>query len=274
MLFVPVQSSAELERDTAALVAGRPATIASSIFLVGSDPAFGCGVRQLGPDARMTATFTPPSRGVGLAPDSSPVVDVPIKPGLLSARWHVMAPRAGVRRGRIVWRATAPDGSVRGCPQTISLRIVAASGPPTLRAVSAARFSQGDVVVLKSRLPGLSPRRVRSFEYPSAFDAFFTDHFERVHVAGEAGRRYGDAFFPSGRDLFGFGDDGRACIAVRDPHRRAALRYRIRFTWNHELGARSIRTHGVLPVSASVRTPSERGCAQGFEALTAPVEGD
>jgi hypothetical protein len=274
MLFLPVPSSAELERDTAALVAGRPTTIASSIFLVDSDARSGCGVRQMGPDARLTATFAPPSRGVGLVPDSTSVVDVPIRPGLLSAHWHVFAPRAGVSLGRIVWRATAPDGSVRGCPSTISLRIVAASGPPTLRAVSAARFSQGDVVVLRSRLPGLSLRRVRSLEYPSAFDAFFTDHFERVHVAGEAGRRFGDAFFPSGRSGFGFGDDGRACVAIRDPHRRAALRYRIRFTWNHELGARTIRARGSLPVAASVRTRSERSCAAGFEALTRPVEGD
>jgi len=274
MLFLPVPSSASLERDTAALVAGRPATIASSIYLVDSDATFGCGVRQLGPDARLTATFTPPARGVGLVPDSASVVAVPIRPGLLSARWHVFAPRAGISRGRIVWRATGPDGSVRGCPSRISLRLVAAAGPPTLRAVSAARFSQGDVVVLQSRLPGLSRRRLRSLEYPSAFDAFFTDHFERVHVAGAAGRRYGDAFFPSGRSLFGFGDDGRGCVAVRDPHRRASLHYRLRFAWNHELGARSIRRRGVLPVSPSLRTASERSCARGFEAVTGPVEGD
>jgi hypothetical protein len=262
-----------VEHDTAALVARRPAIVASSTYLAGSDATFGCGVRELGPDARLTATFTPPP---GVSVDGPAGVDVPIRRGLLSASWRVVAQRPGVTRGRVRWAATAPDGTVRGCPTDISLRIVAAAGPPTLRAVSAARFSGGEVVVLESRLPGVSLRRLRSFEYPSAFDAFFTDHPERVYVAGEAGRRVGDAFFArdgSTMNGFGFGPDGRACVRVAAGHRLASLRYRIRFTWNHEVGARSLRTSGSLPVHASPSTRSERSCARSFEALTGPVEG-
>lgn len=273
MLFLPVLSPAEVERDTAALVAGRPATIASSTYLVGSDETFGCGVRQLGPDARLTATFTPP-RGVTV--DGPAAVDVPVRRGLLSASWRVLAAQPGVTRGRVRWSAVGPDGEARGCPTDISLRIVAAAGPPTLRAVSAARFSGGSVVVLQSRLPGLPLPQLRSFSYPSAFDAFFTDHPERISVAGSAGRRVSDAFFArdgSTMNGFGFGPDGRACVRVSRGRRVASLRYRIRFTWNHEIGARSIRAVGSLPVQPSPVTRSERSCARSFEALTGPVEG-
>ena len=172
------------------------------------------------------------------------------------AVWHVRSASPGVRRGQIDWGGE--------CVSSVRLTLVATSGSPTLRAVSAARFPRGLAVVLRARLPGVRVHDGR------AYDAFFLDHPERQFSRG---RGVGDLFFAVGRGQLtasggpGFGPDGTACVRVLDPRGLAAMPYRIRFTWNHELGVRSIRRRGSVAVSPRPRTRAERSCARQFSVI-------
>jgi hypothetical protein len=249
---VPALARAEVEQDTNAFVAGRPAVISSSTFL----PAKGvdCSAADL---TELHATLTPPP---WLTVSDPLTLQLPVHGGTFSARWHVQAAQPGVDVGQVIWDGTSRSGA--DCRFAQAQQIVAAAGPPTLRVVGAARFSNGIAVVLQARLPGVGRLRAA---FPSVFDSFFYERHDRREFTG-GGRGTTDLFFTRRQDEYTVEGDhfnraGVACVRVGYNRRHTRLAYRIRFVWNHEIGARSIRKTGSVRVSPHPATHAERECA-------------
>jgi hypothetical protein len=246
-------------KDTSTLVAGRPAQVVSSVYFESSGA---CGARALG--SSVDVTLAPP-RGLSV---STPLTrHVAVHAGVVTARWHVRAARAFVRTGTVTWKAAGRDG--RDCSTVTSLEVVAAAAPPTLVVTGAVRYKDGVAVLLRARLPG-----VRRFgrEFPNPFEAVFTEHHDRDVIFAETGRDLYDIFsvpgVPSNRLIsFHFDARGVACMHVRTTARPASLGYRLSFAWNHELGARSIRRSGSVPVLSRGHTPAEERCAGAPDVL-------
>jgi hypothetical protein len=256
---------------TAGIVAHHAAQVVSSRWFPGLDS--GCGSLEL---SSLRARLTLPA-GVSFARGSVASVDVPVRLGMRTARWHVHAVRPGVRAGRVVWTGLGTDGV--SCRTVIKLRLVVAAASPRVMVAGAARYHGGVAVVVRGVLPGVNVRSVRFADYPGAFGAFFLDHPERVAIAVSPGRGLGDLFFAQGRgQLTGraedFGSRGVGCVSVADPHKLPTVPYRIAFTWNHELGVSSFRSRGAVSVSPAPVTDEERSCVAFFTRVVLGGPGD
>jgi hypothetical protein len=175
----------------------------------------------------------------------------------------VRARKPGRSTGTITWTATSQAGTI--CSTSQRLTIVASAGPPTLRVASA--FATGTrtiTVTLRSTIPG-----IRTKPGAGGFDSPFSGFFEEQHTttdgAGEGGRGVLNLFTARapGASIMsagGFGDDGVACVnyQLRRPVKR--LGYDLRFNWNHELGAKTIRRRGHVTIKARP-TKVDQGCA-------------
>ena len=227
---------------TTGIVAGRPAVIVSTLYL--SDSGDGCERPR---DLR--ATLAAP-RGVVVrgAPTLRPRArGGPRDDRMVNATWRVRAARAGVAWGYVRWRGTGADG--RRCTDSQHLRVIATSAPPTLAVVGAVRsFDNNTGVIVQAVLPG-----VRS-PGGEAFDTFFNEQ----HVLGRTRRGLRALLRPRALADGGFDADGLSCMLVAGP--RASVAYRLRFTWNHALGAVSIVRNGSVPVVAPARNYTERAC--------------
>jgi hypothetical protein len=249
---VPAVARAEVEQDTSAFVAGRPAVISSSTFVPAKGGA--CSAADL---TELHATLTPPP---WLTVADPLTLSLPVHGGTRSARWRVQAAQPGAGMGQVVWDGTSRGGA--DCRFSQDQQIVAAAGPPTLRVVGAARFKRGIAVVLQARVPGVGPL---SSDFPSVFDSFFYERRDRAEFTG-GGRGTTDLFFTRRHDEFTvqgdhFSRTGVACVDVGFERPHARLAYRIRFVWNHDIGARSIRKTGSVRVSSHPVTRAERNCA-------------
>ncbi len=237
--------------QTTGLVAGRPAVIVSTLYL--SDSGEGC---ERAHDLR--ATLTPP-RGIAFR---GPRTIAPKARGgtrddrMINATWHVRAARAGVAWGRVTWNGTG-DGGVK-CSGSQHLRVVATSAPPSLSVVAAVSYIGGKtVVIMRASLPGVSTR------VGEAFDAFFNED----HVIGRARRGLSHLLRPKPYVSHDFDADGLSCVLL-DGERRS-LAYRLRFTWNHAIGAASIVRSGSVPVPAAPRNDTERACERQYRPVPA-----
>jgi hypothetical protein len=232
--------------QTTGMVAGRPAVIVSTLYLADSDD--GCERPR---DLR--ATLEPP-RGVtarGALTLSPHARGGPRHDRMVNATWHVRAARAGVAWGYVKWRGTGVDG--KRCTHTQHLRVVVASAPPQLSVIGAVRhFDANTGVIVRAVLPGV---RAPGGE---AFDTFFNEQ----HVLGRARRGLRALLRPAAFAGGGFDADGLSCMLVVGS--RTSLGYRLRFTWNHEIGAASVLRSGSVPVIAVPRTYTERVCERQF----------
>ena len=228
--------------STTGMVAGRPAVIVSTLYLSESDE--GCEHPR---DLR--ATLEPP-RGISVrgAKTAAPRARVG---RMVNATWHVRAARAGVAWGYVKWRGTGVDG--KRCSHTQHLRVVAASAPPRLEVIGAVRYYDNNTgVIVRAELPGV---RAPAGE---AFDTFFDEQ----HVLGRARRGLRTLLRPSAFAGRGFDADGLSCMLVTGLP--AQLAYRLRFTWNHAIGAANIVRSGSVPVVTTPRTYVERVCERQY----------
>jgi hypothetical protein len=244
--------------STTAMVAGRPAVIVSTLYLADGDE--GCERPR---DLR--ATLTPP-RGVSVRGSST--LAPRVRGGsrddrMVNATWHVRAARADVAWGYVKWRGTGADG--RRCTTSQHLRVVATSAPPQLAVVFAVRRFESTGVVVRAQLPGV--------KHPpaEAFDAFFNEQ----HVLGRGRRGPQQMLRPSPHASAHFDAEGLSCMLVVGTPQSVA--YRVRFTWNHAIGAASIVRSGSLAVLATPRNETERVCERQYrptpESPCTPCEG-
>jgi hypothetical protein len=232
--------------NTTGMVAGRPAVIVSTLYLADGDE--GCerpgDLRATlkaprGVSVRGATTLTPRARG-GSRDDR-----------MVNATWHVRAARADVAWGYVKWQGTGVDG--KRCTHTQHLRVVATSAPPQLSVIGAVRhFDANTGVLVRAVLPGV---RAPAGE---AFDAFFNEQ----HVLGRARRGLRALLRPAAFAGGGFDADGVSCLLVVGS--RASVGYRLRFTWNHAIGAASVVRSGSVPVVTVPRTYTERACERQF----------
>jgi hypothetical protein len=250
--------------QTTGLVAGRPAVIVSTLYLDDSDE--GCEVVHA-----LEATLTPPR---GIAVDGPRTLQPRARGGarghpMVNATWHVRAAKADIGWARVRWTATGADG--RRCTGSQHLRIVASAAPPELSVVSAVRYRELIGVIVRGRLPGVTPR------VGEAFDAFFTEQ----HVLGRGRHDQGDLLRPlerlqsvstGGR----FDSEGLDCMLLGAPATAASVPYRFAFTWNHAIGAASVSGSGSVPVVAAPRNETERACERQYRPVCSnqsPCEG-
>ena len=67
--------------------------------------------------------------------------------------------------------------------------------------------------------------------------------------------------------------DGLSCLLVQDT--RPILSYRLRFTWNHAIGAANVVRSGSLAVAFEPRNDTERTCERQYHPTDcSPCEGD
>jgi hypothetical protein len=245
--------------NTTGMVAGHPVVIVSTLYLADGDE----GCERPG-DLR--ATLTPP-RGVSIR--GATTVTPRARGGsrgdrMVNATWHVRAARAGIAWGYVKWRGTGVDG--KRCTGSQHLRVVATSAPPQLSVIGAVRHFDAKIgVIVRAVLPGV---RTPSGE---AFDTFFNEQ----HVLGRTRRGPRALLRPAAFAAGGFDADGLSCLLVTGS--RASIGYRLRFTWNHGIGAASIVRSGSVPVIAVPRTYTERVCERQFrptpESPCTPCEG-
>ncbi len=241
--------------QTTGLVAGRPAVIVSTLYLADSD----CERPR-----DLKATLTPPR---GIAVDGPRTLAPKARGGsrddrMVNATWHVRAARAGVAWGRVKWSGTAADGTA--CAGSQHLRVVATSAPPTLSVVAAVSYTGGKTgVIVRASLPGVSTA------VGEAFDTFFNEE----HVLGRARRGLAHLLRPTPYVTHRFDADGLSCVLLDGE--RGSLAYRLRFTWNHAIGAASIVRGGSVPVQAAPRNDTERACERQYRPVPAcdPCEG-
>jgi hypothetical protein len=223
--------------STTGMVAGRPAVIVSTLYLADGDE--GCEHPR-----KLRATLEPP-RGVSVRGHRT-MVRVGSR---INATWHVRA-RVGVRWGYVRWSGTGEEG--KRCTATQHLRVVATSAPPSLEVVGAVRHYEATGVIVRAVLPGV---KAPSGE---AFDTFFHEE----HVLGRARRGLRALLRPSPYVGEHFDADGLSCLLVRDT--RTSISYRLRFTWNHAIGAVSVVRSGTLPVVLAPRNFTERACERQY----------
>ena len=242
--------------STTGLVAGRPAVIVSTLYLADGDDV--CE-RPRG----LRATLTPP-RGVSARGSATLVRGGPRSDRMVNATWHVRAARADVAWGYVKWRGTGTDG--RPCTASQHLRVVATSAPPQLSVVGAVRYYDNHTgVIVRAVLPGVSAPG------GEAFDTFFNEQ----HVLGRARRDLRAVLRPKAFAGHAFDAGGLSCTLVPGPS--ASIAYRLRFTWNHAIGAASIVRSGTVPVIATPRNETERVCERQYrptpESPCTPCEG-
>jgi hypothetical protein len=141
--------------------------------------------------------------------------------------------------------------------------VVATSSPPRLEVVAAVRYLDATGVIVRAELPGVKPK------VGEAFDAFFSEQ----HVLGRSQRGPQSLLRPSPYVGEHFTYEGLNCLLIRGA--RASVAYRLRFTWNHDIGAVSIVRSGSLAVQAAPRNETERTCAAQYHPTDcSPCEGD
>jgi len=224
--------------STTGMVAGRPAVIVSTLYLADGDEA--CERPR-----SLRATLSPP-RGVSVRGRVS-MVRIGSR---INATWHVRAARAGVAWGRVNWRGTGADG--RRCTHSQHLRVVVTSAPPTLEVVAAVRRFESTGVILRATLPGVKATT------GEAFGTFFNEE----HVLSRTRRDLRSMLHPHPDTGTQFEADGLSCLLVQATP--PSIAYRLRFTWNHAIGATSIIRNGSLPVVAVPRTDIERACERQY----------
>jgi hypothetical protein len=223
---------------TTGIVAGRPAVIVSTLYL--SESGEGCARPR-----SLRAALDPP-RGMSVRGPRT----MSRRGRRVNATWHVRAARAGVRWGYVRWRGTGEDG--RRCTGTQHLRVVVTSAPPSLEVVAAVRRFEATGVIVRAALPGV---RAPAAE---AFDTFFNEQ----HVLGRARRGLRALLDPRPHLGDRFDKDGLSCLLVQDT--RPSIAYRLRFTWNHAIGAVNVVRSGTLPVALEPRNFTERACERQY----------
>lgn len=235
--------------STTGMVAGRPAVIVSTLYLADGDE--GCERPR-----SLRATLEPP-HGVSVRGHRT-VVRVGSR---VNATWRVRAARAGVAWGRVKWQGTGADG--KRCTSSQHLRIVATSAPPSLSVVGAVRRYESTGLIVRAVLPGVKAPA------GEAFDTFFNEE----HVLGRARRDLRALLNPHPFVRAHFDADGLSCLLVQDT--RQSIPYRLRFTWNHAIGAASIVRSGSLAVVSDPRNYTERVCERQYHPTDcSPCEGD
>jgi hypothetical protein len=239
--------------QTTGMVAGRPAVIVSTLYLDDGDE--GCERAR-----SLRATLDPP-RGVSVR--GSRTVAPRARVGrMVNATWRVRAARAGIAWGYVKWRGTGKDG--KRCLGTQHLRVVATSAPPQLSIVAAVRRYEATGVIVRAVLPGVKAR------VGDAFDAFFNEQ----HVLGRARRGLPAMLHPRPYVVHRFDSDGLSCLLVQQT--LSSVSYRLRFTWNHAIGAASILRSGALPVALDPRNYTERACERQYRPVPecSPCDGN
>jgi len=238
--------------STTGMVAGKPAVIVSTLYLADGDE--GCERPH-----SLRAVLTPP-RGISLR--GSRAVSPRARAGRrVNATWHVRAARAGIAWGYVKWRGAGTDG--KRCTDTQHVRIVATSAPPRISVVGAVRRFESTGVIVRAVLPGV---KAPSGE---AFDTFFNEE----HVLGRARRDLLSMLHPHPYAGAHFQPDGLSCLLVQDT--RPTIGYRLRFTWNHAIGAVNVVGSGSLPVVLEPRNDTERACERQYRPVPecSPCDG-
>jgi hypothetical protein len=236
-------SAGDQNGSTTGMVAGRPAVIVSTLYL--SESGDGCERPR-----ELRATVDPP-RGVSVRGPST----ITRRGRRVNATWHVRAASAGVAWGYVKWRGTGEDG--RRCTHTQHLRVVATSAPPSLSVVAAVRRFEATGVIVRAVLPGVKAPA------GEAYDAFFGEQ----HVLGRARRDVRALLQPRPYVRASFEAGGLSCMLVQDT--RPSIAYRLRFTWNHAIGAENVVRSGSLPVVLAPRSHTEQTCERQYR----PVPG-
>ncbi len=227
--------------STTGMVAGRPAVIVSTLYLADSDE--GCERPR-----SLRATLEPPR---GLSVRGSRAITPRARTGRrVNATWHVRSARAGIAWGYVKWRGTGTDGT--RCTDTQHVRIVATSAPPRVSVVGAVRRFESTGVIIRAVLPGVKAPA------GEAFDTFFNEE----HVLGRARRDLLSMLHPRPYAGAHFEPDGLSCLLVQDT--RPSIAYRLRFTWNHAIGAVNAVSSGSLSVVLEPRNYTERACERQY----------
>jgi hypothetical protein len=143
------------------------------------------------------------------------------------------------------------------------VRVVATSAPPTLEVVAAVRRYESTGVIVRAVLPGVKA------PVGEAFDAFFNEQ----HVLGRARRGLRTLLSPRPYAEPHFEAGGLSCLLVQDTAKSVA--YRLRFTWNHAIGAANVVRSGSLAVAFEPRNDTERTCERQYHPTDcSPCEGD
>ncbi len=239
--------------QTTGMVAGRSAPIVSTLYLADGDE--GCERPRA-----LRATLDPPR---GMSVRGSRTVAPRARVGrMVNATWRVRAARAGIAWGYVKWRGTGKDG--KRCTDSQHVRVVATSAPPSLSVVGGVRRYDDTGVIVRAVLPGV---KASSGE---AFDAFFNEQ----HVLGRTRRDLRALLRPVASAAHRFDADGLSCMLVDGS--RASVSYRLRFTWNHAIGAASIVRSGSVPVVAVPRTYTEQVCERQYRPVPecSPCDGN
>jgi hypothetical protein len=173
----------------------------------------------------------------------------------------VRAARAGVAWGYVRWRGTGVGG--KRCTHSQHVRVVATSAPPTLEVVAAVRRYESTGLILRAVLPGVKATT------GEAFGTFFNEE----HVLGRARRDLRSMLHPRPYAGTQFEADGLSCLLLQDT--RQSIPYRLRFTWNHAIGAATIVRGGTLAVAPEPRNYTERACERQYRPVPecSPCDG-